>query len=299
MSTSGPPMRTDLHIHTTASDGEFDPHEIVEAAIAGGLDLIAITDHDTTAAVAPARAAAAGTSLQVLSGSELSSTWNGREIHVLGYGLDCAAPAIEAHRVRARRIRLDRMAAMLEALHREEGIEVELDAVLAMAGPNREMVGRPHLARVLVERGHASDVRDAFDRYIADHRPAFVPTALQSPFEAIETILGAGGVPVWAHPPMDLLADLLPLMVEAGLRGLEVHRSGAPPTRIRRLSKAARESGLVTSGGSDWHNLRRNAVLGHFWVGSSKIVPLLDLLGIEAFSADESPQAVDDSTSSD
>ena len=286
-------MRTDLHIHTTASDGEFDPHEIVQAAITGGLDLIAITDHDTTAAVAPARAAAEGTALRVVSGSELSSTWNGREIHVLGYGLDCAAPAIEAHRVRARRIRLDRMAAMLEALQREEGIEVELDAVLAMAGPNREMVGRPHLARVLVEREHARDVRDAFDRYIADHCPSFVPTALQSPIEAIETILGAGGVPVWAHPPMDLLADLLPPLVDAGLQGLEVHRSGAPPSRVRRLSKAARESGLVTSGGSDWHNLRRNAVLGHFWVGSSKILPLLDLLGIEPFVSEKGTEAVD------
>jgi predicted metal-dependent phosphoesterase TrpH len=286
-------MRTDLHIHTTASDGEFDPHEIVEAALAGGLDLIAITDHDTTAAVAPARAAAKGTPLRVVSGSELSSTWNGREIHVLGYGLDCESPAVGAHRTRARRVRLDRMAAILSALEHEEGIEVELDAVLAMAGPNREMVGRPHLARVLVERGHARDVRDAFDRYIADHRPAFVPTALQSPVEAIETILEAGGVPVWAHPPMDVLADLLPLLVEAGLRGLEVHRSGAPPSRIRRLSKAARASGLVTSGGSDWHNLRRNAALGHFWVGSSKIVPLLDLLGIEPYPSGESPLGVD------
>ena len=275
-------MRTDLHIHTTASDGEFDPVEIVEAALSGGLDLIAITDHDTTAALAPARAAAEGTPLRIISGSELSSTWNGREIHVLGYGLDTEAPAIEAHRIRARRIRLDRMAAMLVALQREEGIEVEIDAVLSMAGPNREMVGRPHLARVLVEREHASDVRDAFDRYIADHCPAFVPTALQSPFEAVETILTSGGLPVWAHPPMDLLADLLPPLVEAGLRGLEVHRPDARPGRVRRLSKAARQAGLVTSGGSDWHNLRRNTALGHFWVGSGKIEPLLEALGIEA-----------------
>jgi predicted metal-dependent phosphoesterase TrpH len=286
-------MRTDLHIHTTASDGDFDPADIVEAAIAGGLDLIAITDHDTTAAVAPARAAAEGSRLRIVAGSELSSTWNGREIHVLGYGLDPAASTIERHRTLARRVRLDRMSAMLEALHREEGIEVDLDAVLSMAGPNREMVGRPHLARVMVERGDARDVRDAFDRYIADHRPAFVPTALQTPVDAIETILAAGGVPVWAHPPMDLLSDLLPVLVDAGLRGLEVHRPEAPASRVRRLSNAARQSGLVTSGGSDWHNLSRNTVLGHFWVGSSKILPLLELLGIEPDPSGESPLGVD------
>lgn len=280
-------MRSDLHIHTTASDGEFDAEEIVRAALAGGLDLIAITDHDTTASVAPALKAAEGTRMRVLAGTELSSTWNGREIHVLGYGLDPEAPGVEAHRTRARRVRLERMEAMLEALEREEGIAVELDAVLTMAGPNREMVGRPHLARVLVEREHASDVRDAFDRFIADHRPSFVPTALQSPFEAVETILAAGGLPVWAHPPMDLLADLLPELVEAGLRGLEVHRPEARPSRIKRLSKAARQAGLLTSGGSDWHNLRRNAALGHFWVGSSKIEPLLEALGLEARAGGE------------
>lgn len=273
-------MRLDLHIHTTASDGDLDPPDVVSAAVAGGLDVIAITDHDTAAAVEPARRAARGTGLTVVSGTELSSTRDGREIHVLGYGMDPAAPALEAHRERARRVRLERMERLVAALGREEGIRVDLEQVLTAAGPNREMVGRPHLARVLVEEGHARDLPDAFDRFIADHRPAFVPTNLGDPVDAVRTLRSAGAVAVWAHPPMDRLADLLPELVEAGLQGLEVHRPEARPGHVRRLGKAARAHGLVTSGGSDWHNTRRNAALGVFWVGSGKVGPLLELLGL-------------------
>lgn len=271
-------MRLDLHIHTTASDGAWTPEQVVEGAIAGGLDVIAITDHDTTAGVLPAQAAAAGSSLRVLSGTELSSTSGNREIHILGYRLDPEAPGIEAHRVRARRVRADRMQAMLEGLAREEGIEIGFDEVVEAASPSGEMIGRPHLARVLVDRGEVADVREAFDRYIADHHPAFVPTALQTPIEAVETIRAAGGIAVWAHPPLDLLGELLPDLVEAGLQGLEVHRPEARPSRVRRLAKAARNAGLVATGGSDWHNPDRSPRLGHFWVGQGKIEPFVELL---------------------
>ncbi len=271
-------MRLDLHIHTTASDGEVGPVDIVRAAVDGGLDVIAITDHDTTGAVRPAQAAAASTSLRVVAGAELSSTFRSREIHILGYGVDPEAPTIEAHRVRAKQVRSDRMRAMLAALARAEGIAIDYDEVADMAGPAREMLGRPHLARVLLARGEVSDIREAFDRYLADHHPAFVPTNLQSPTEAIETIVAAGGLPVWAHPPGDLIGDLLDDLVEAGLVGLEVHRPDAPASRVKRLSKAAQKAGLVTTGGSDWHNPRRNAPLGHFWVGSAKVRPFVELM---------------------
>ena len=273
-------MRLDLHIHTTASDGDLDPDQVVAEAVAGGLDVIAITDHDTTAGVGPALEAARDTGLTVVPGTELSSTRDGREIHVLGYGVDRTADALEAHRARARRIRLERMEWMVVALEREEGIAVAMDQVLDAAGPNREMVGRPHLARVLVAEGHARDLPDAFDRYIADHRPSFVPTALQDPVDAVRTIRAAGGVAVWAHPPLDLLEGLLPELVEAGLQGLEVHRPEARNRVVRRLRNAAKREGLVTSGGSDWHNLRRNRPLGHFWVGRGKVEPLIELLGL-------------------
>lgn len=274
-------MRLDLHIHTTASDGDLDPENIVAAAIAGALDVISITDHDTTAAVMPAVRAAEGSGLRVIPGTELSSTRAGREIHILGYDVDPEAPVLQAHRTRAREIRLDRMRRIIEGLAREEGIRVSLDDVLAAAGPNRDMVGRPHLAQVLIDQNHARDFSEVFRKLIGDHCPSFVSTDLQAPEEAVETILEAGGLPVWAHPPLDLLDDLLDPLADAGLLGLEVHRPEARPSQIKRLRAAARSRDLFTSGGSDWHNLRRNSTLGTFWVGRSKVEPLLEALGID------------------
>lgn len=273
-------MRLDLHIHTTASDGDFDPEAIVRAAIDGALDVIAITDHDTTAGVGPALAAAEGSALHVVAGTELSSTWEGREIHVLGYGVDPSAPPLREHEARAKRVRVERMERIIQGLAREEGIHVSMRSVLDAAGPRHEMVGRPHLAQVLIDEGHARDFSDAFGRFIGDHRPAFVSTRLQTPEEAVETILAAGGVPVWAHPPMDLLDALVERLAAVGLQGVEVHRPEARPSHIKRLRSAARRHALVTTGGSDWHNLRRNSTLGTFWVGGSKIQPFVELLGL-------------------
>lgn len=274
-------MRLDLHMHTTASDGDLDPEAIVSAAVAGALDVISITDHDTTAGVGPALEAARETALTVVPGTELSSTWEGREIHVLGYALDPESAPLREHERRAKRVRLDRMQQIVDGLEREEGIRVSMEAVLQAAGPKYEMVGRPHLAQVLIDEGHARHFSEVFTRYIGDHCPAFVSTRLQTPEEAVEVILAAGGVPVWAHPPLDLLDPLVDRLADAGLQGLEVHRPDARPAQIKRLRTAARSRGLVTSGGSDWHNTRRNTALGHFWVGRSKVEPLLELLGIE------------------
>lgn len=273
-------MRLDLHIHTTASDGAWAPARIVAGALKGGLDVIAITDHDTTAGVLPAIEAARGTSLHVVPGTELSSTWDGREVHVLGLGVDPLAPGLLAHRDRARRIRLERMERMVGALAREESIDIRFEDVLAEAGAEPEIVGRPHLARVLVSEGHARNVPEAFDRYIGNHRPSYVATALQEPADAVRTVLAAGGVPIWAHPPMRMLSSLLPDLVAAGLQGLEVHRPETRPSYVRRLKSAAKTHGLVTSGGSDWHNLERNLQLGQFWVGQGKIEPLIERLGL-------------------
>lgn len=274
-------MRLDLHIHTTASDGACTPAEVVAAAVEGGLHVIAVTDHDTTAGVGPAAQAARGTGLTVVPATELSSTHEGRDIHVLGYGLDPEHVAIAAHRARARRLRLERMEAMIERLG-ALGVEVTLDEVLAESGPGGEMLGRPHLARALMARGVVRQLREAFDRFIADHGPAFVATDLQTPAEAISTIRVAGGIPVWAHPPRDLLDGLLPVLVEAGLQGVEVLRPGNSASWTKRLREAAATHGLVVSGGSDWHNGDRNDGLGSWWATRRQLRLLGDRLGLPA-----------------
>jgi hypothetical protein len=140
------------------------------------------------------------------------------------------------------------------------------------------VVGRPHLARALVERGHARDVPDAFDRLIGDGLPAFVPTRLHVPVDAVVTVREAGGLAVWAHPPGDLLDALLPALVGAGLAGLEAYRPGNTANLTRRLLERARTAGLLVSGGSDWHDLQRSEPLGTFHVDEIRVGALLAAL---------------------
>lgn len=268
-------MRLDLHVHTVASDGAWRAEAVVDAAVDGRLDVIAITDHDTTDGVAPAVAAAAGRRLQVVAGTELSSTWEDQELHILGYFVDLDAPALVEHRARARSLRRRRMEGMVERLH-GVGVHVGMDAVLEAAGPDTSVLARPHLARALVEAGYVGTVPEAFDRYLADHHPAFLPTALQGPGEAVEVILRSGGIPVWAHPPLHLLDRVLPGLVEAGLRGVEVLRPRTSPGALERLRAAARREDLVITGGSDWHDPDRNEPLGSFWVGADEVAAFLD-----------------------
>lgn len=273
-------VRVDLHTHTDRSDGDLTPEALVAAAAAGGLHVLAVTDHDTTAGVAPATSAAEGTGIEVVPGVELSSTHQGREVHVLGYGMDPEHPSIREHGESARARRIARMSAMVDRL-RSQGIEITLDEVRDAAGAGGVMVGRPHLARVLVKKGHAESVSHAFDTLIGDQHPAFVPTALATPVEAVERIRGAGGLAVWAHPPMDLLDALLPELVDSGLRGLEAYRPGWSGRRTRQVAARAQAAGLLLTGGSDFHGAERNGQVGDFWVQGTLVRTFLDELGVE------------------
>ncbi len=267
-------MRLDLHVHTTASDGLSSPAEVVHLAAEVGLDVLAITDHDTVAGISAAMAAAAKTSLRLIPGIEVSSTHEGAEYHILGYFVDPQADSIQAHErhaVGGRESRMDEMVARL----RGQGLLIEMAEVLDAAGPDRSVIGRPHLARALVSKGYAKSVPDAFDRLIGDGHPAFVPTRLATPEEAIRLILDAGGIPVWAHPPMEALHRLLPMFIEAGLKGLEVYRPRATPPHIRKLERAAEGAGLIMTGGSDWHDPERGYPLGSFFVTEEDVGELI------------------------
>ncbi|NJD19910.1 MAG: PHP domain-containing protein [Gemmatimonadetes bacterium] len=243
-------------------------------AAAGGLDVIAIADHDTTAALAAAQAAAVGRSLQVIPALEVSSTWQGREVHVLGYFVSPEAPALTAHGRRAVTLRQERMREMVARLARA-GIHVAYEDVEAAAGPQRVNLGRPHLAKVLVSNGHVSSVAEAFSRLIGDQHAAFVPTRLVDPAGAVSLILEGGGIPVWAHPPADLVDTLLPGLMRAGLRGLEVYRPTHSRSDVIRLEGICRSTGLVMSGGSDWHSPDSGVLLGAFHVTGDEVEKLL------------------------
>jgi predicted metal-dependent phosphoesterase TrpH len=273
-------VRLDLHVHSTASDGSWSPEAVVRGAAAGGLDVIALTDHDTVAGHAAAATTGREVDVQVVPGIEVSSTYGeGRDVHILGYFVDLESPILQAYATRASGRREERMREML-ALLSEQGIEVAFSAVEAAAGPDRGVIGRPHLARALVEAGHASSIPDAFAKLIGDDCPAFVPTHLLSPVEAVQLILASEGVPIWAHPPGDLVDPLLPELLRAGLRGLEVYRPRHGRAEVLRYENICRSSSLLMSGGSDWHSPEGGSALGDFFVTGDEVAGLLSIGGI-------------------
>lgn len=270
-------MKVDLHIHTTFSDGMLPPEEVVELAIAGGLDVVSITDHDNTQGVGPALLAARGR-IHVIPGVELSTSWEAESIHILGYFVDPDAAAMKQHYRTLHARRHSRMSSIVEGLA-SQGIRLTLDRVDDQRASGRVPYTRPHLARALVREGYAADVNDAFDRYIGAGCPAHVLVESPTPEEVIDTIREAGGVAVWAHPPLRVMEDLLPRLVTAGLRGVEVYRRW--PRRVREaMASHARRAGLFATGGSDWHGREGDGQLGDFFVRGEDVREFLESGGL-------------------
>ncbi len=259
-------MRVDLHLHSTASDGMLSPGGLVVAA-AGRLDLIALTDHDTVAGIPAALAAAAGR-IEVVPGIELSTTHDGRELHILGYDVDPLAPELLEFSRHAALRRQDRMGHMIGRL-RELGISVTYDEVVRLAGSEAN-VGRPHLARVMVLHGHVRTFGEAFERFIGDRGPAFFPVQLLDPGEAVRMVHRGGGAAVWAHPPMDLVRSDLETLVALGLDGVEAYRPRNLAAETEEILAAAAVHGLLVTGGSDWHG-EWSGPIGDFAVSPDEI----------------------------
>jgi 3',5'-nucleoside bisphosphate phosphatase len=270
-------LRIDLHIHSTASDGSLSPAAVVTAARAGRLHVIAVADHDTVGGVREAQAAATG-SVHVIPALEISTYHGGSELHMLGYFIDPQNPTLLRFGERAAGRREERMRDMIDRLG-GVGIHVAWADVLAAAGSRPDSIGRPHLARALVQRGFVPTVAEAFDRYIGDHGPAFVPTRLVTPAQAIELIHAVGGVAVWAHPRPDLLEAELPEFTAAGLDGIECYRPRLSSPEADRLAAIATRHGLFVTGGSDWHG-DWHGPLGDFAVERDDVAAFLEIGGI-------------------
>jgi hypothetical protein len=252
-------LRIDLHCHTTASDGTLSPRELVERAKTDGVDVIAVTDHDTIGGVDEAFGAALELGVRVVPGIELSARHAGRNVHMLGYFVDIDSPALTHTLASLRGDRLTRARGIVGKLC-DLGYEVSMEDVKRHA--RGDIVARPHIARALVERGHIASVREAFTpELIADGGKADVPKHALTPEEAVRLVTSAGGAPVIAHPgvghhegpvqavPVELLHEL----TVVGLVGLEVHHPDHPPLVTDRLRALADDLHLVPTGGSDFH----------------------------------------------
>ncbi|MET7595342.1 PHP domain-containing protein [Streptomyces sp. NPDC005481] len=259
-------MRIDLHTHSTASDGTDRPAELVRKAAAAGLDVVGLTDHDTTRGHAEA-IAALPEGLTLVTGAELSCRLDGVSMHVLAYLFDPEEPAFLAERELVRDDRVPRAQAMVAKL-RELGVPISWEQVARIAGDGS--VGRPHVASALVELGVVPSVGDAFTgEWLADGGRGYVSKHETDPFEAIRLIKGAGGVAVFAHPaaakrgrtvPDSAIAEL----AAAGLDGIEVEHMDHEPATRARLRGLASELGLLTTGSSDYHGSRKSCALGEY-----------------------------------
>jgi predicted metal-dependent phosphoesterase TrpH len=259
-------VRIDLHTHSTASDGTDTPGQLVRKAAAAGLDVVALTDHDTTRGHAEA-VAALPEGLTLVTGAELSCRIDGISMHMLAYLFDPEEPALLAERELVRDDRVPRAKAMVAKLN-ALGVPVTWEQVARIAGDGS--VGRPHVATALVELGVVPTVGDAFtEEWLADGGRAFVEKHETDPFEALRLIKAAGGVAVFAHPaaakrgrtvPESTIAEL----AAAGLDGVEVDHMDHDADARARLRGLAEELGLLMTGSSDYHGSRKTCLLGEY-----------------------------------
>ena len=249
-STTAPaPAFVDLQVHSTASDGALPPAAVVQAAAEAGLYAIALTDHDSLDGLPEAIEAGARLGVRIVPGVELSSHFEGEELHLLGLHLAkleamrAALLEFQGQRVQ----RAERIVATLNA----HGIPVTMEAVLAEAGTGA--VGRPHIARALVAGGWVREFRDAFDKWIGWGRPAYMAKESFDVADAIALVHRAGGIAVWAHPGELATPARIARLAALGLDAVEVLHPSHPPYLVQRLVENTEKAGLIPSGGSDWH----------------------------------------------
>ena len=251
--------RIDLHLHTTHSDGSLSPAEVLRLAHKAGVTALAITDHDIVSGIPEALVVGAELGIEIISGVEISSRVGNSELHILGYCIRWQDPEL-----------IERLAALRESRHRRNpqiiehlrslGLEVTYEEVRTLAGT--DAIGRPHIARLLMNKHYATSAKDAFDRYLAEGRPAYVARELPVPADAIGWIRAAGGVAVLAHPNWanvsgEGLNSLLTTLKADGLSGIEVHYSTHTKRQTKDYLDLAKRLDLLVTGGSDFHGITK------------------------------------------
>jgi len=273
-------MKYDLHLHTTASDGRLNPSALVDLARARGLEVIAITDHDSVGGVSEAlEAAGREPGIVVIPGVEINTDLASGELHILGYFIDYRDANLGRALEKIRESRVGRAEKMVERL-RELGMPVEWLRVQDMA--HGESICRPHIAQALLEKGFVGSEREAFDKYIGRDGPAYVERDKIQPADAVKIIMSANGLPVLAHPAD--IKDLNNLIIElkdAGLVGLEAYYGQYDSNTVKKMVRLADEHGLLTTGGSDYHHFGddREVPLGKVDVPEESIRGLFQAAG--------------------
>lgn len=243
----------DLHLHTNASDGTYGPRDLVTRAAAAGLTVIAVTDHDTTAATPDVRTHARERGIEATSGIEITAVERGRDVHVLGYFFDPFEPSLVEFLARQRATRIARVEAIAARLA-SLGLPVDVQPLVDDARRRgTRSLGRPQVARAMIAAGHVADMREAFDRWLGPDAPAFVARSGASAEAVIAILHAAGGLASLAHPGRTGIDDRIPALRDAGLDALEVYHTHHDPGLRDRYGRLAHRLGLLVTGGSDYH----------------------------------------------
>lgn len=251
LSESASPPYADLHTHTHCSDGQLGPAALVAAAADRGIQVLSVTDHDTVEGLPDARVASDTHDLELVSGTELSVTLKGDELHLLAYGFDPMHDGLQQHIQTMREARWRRACRMLERL-RAHGLEIT-DQHLRAQIDETQAVGRPHVAAALVAAGHVRTSRDAFEQYLGQEGPGYVPKPEVGAAEMITLVHEAGGICVLAHPGDWVSTTQIRQLVERGLDGIEIVHPSHRPSLRDYYQRVADGHNLLTTGGSDYH----------------------------------------------
>lgn len=250
--------RADLHIHTHFSDGTFQPQEVVEKAKDVGLAAIAITDHDSVDGIPLAQEAGRKLTVEIIPAVELTAEEKDIEIHILGYFIDYENVIFGEFLKKLKDERIERALKMISKLQ-NLGVDINIEDILKTAGPGA--IGRLHFANCLKEKGYIKNIYDAFNKYIGEGKPAYVKRKRLLPQEAIKVIERLGGVSVIAHPHSIKNERILEDLIKMGIEGLEVYHSDHSKRTSEYFLKLARNYGLIVTGGSDCHGLRKEKEL--------------------------------------
>jgi len=265
----------DLHIHSVYSDGSLTPEEIVETAMNTGLSAISITDHDNLLAYNCAKEYAKKRAeelnrqpLEIISGIEVNTIYERQEVHILGYYIDHSKKEMQDLIIFQKNARVQQTKEILYNLKKQAKIDINLQDITSLVKEGGS-IGRPHIAKAIVNAGGVSNMLEAYRKYISDDSPTYIKRKTVSPHEAVETIYEAGGIPVMAHPcDLDNVEELVKDLMSYGLRGLEVYHRKHSPAMIEYYSSLCEKYKLIMTGGSDCHGPKAS---GQLFLGKTHV----------------------------
>ena len=249
--------KADFHVHTNYSDGVFSPEKIVGTAIEGGLEAIALTDHDNILSYDIAqnylKSIGKQDKLEIIQGVEVNTLYKNYEVHILGYFMDPENADFQKLIKAQQQARIDQVMEIIDLLDKKEGIKITFDMIKSQVAEGGS-IGRPHIAKAITSAGGTSSVIEAYNKYINDSSPVYVQRKTVTPHDAVEVIYDAGGIPVIAHPhDIDIAETLIKDLMAYGLRGIEAYHRKHSPALVEYFSSMAEKLGLIVTGGSDFH----------------------------------------------